>query len=41
MLDIDKELEWSVTQNGIEIGVLNEKPCEDASVFKITRENPF
>jgi len=41
MLGIDKELEWSVTKNGLEIDVPDEKPCEDAFVFKITRKNPF
>ena len=41
MLGIDKELEWSVTKNGLEIDVPDEKPCEDAFVFKIIRKNSF
>ena len=41
MLGVDKELEWSVTDNGLEIEVPDDKPCEDAFVFKITRKSPF
>ena len=41
MLGIDKELDWSMTDNGLEIDVSEEKPCESAYVFKITRKNPF
>ena len=33
--------EWSVTKNGLEIDVPDEKPCQHAFVFKITRKNPF
>jgi hypothetical protein len=38
---IDKELEWSMTDKGLEIDVPDKKPCEDAFVFKITRKSPF
>lgn len=41
LLGIDKELTWVMTQEGLEIDVPEEKPCEDAFVFKITRKNPF
>ena len=41
MLGIDKELEWSLTADGLEIDTPDEKPCEDAFVFKITRKDPF
>ena len=41
MLGIDKELNWSMTRKGLEIDVPNEKPCDNAYVFKITRKEPF
>lgn len=41
MLGLDKELAWSLTEDGLEIDVPNEKPCENAFVFKITRKSPF
>jgi alpha-L-fucosidase len=41
MLGIDKELNWSMTQEGLEIDVPNERPCDNAYVFKITRKDPF
>jgi len=41
MLGIDGELTWSVTENGLVIDMPDEKPCEDAYVFKITRKSPF
>ncbi len=41
MLGIDKELSWTMTRSGLEIDVPNEKPCEHAFVFKITRKEPF
>jgi alpha-L-fucosidase len=37
MLGIDKELQWSLTQNGLKIKTPNEKPCEHAYTFKILR----
>jgi len=41
MLGVDGELEWSLTQQGLEIKTPDEKPCEHAYVFKITRRHPF
>jgi alpha-L-fucosidase len=41
MLGVDAELNWSVTEEGLEIDPPGEKPCEEAFVFKITRKNPF
>jgi len=41
MLGVDRELEWSLTQEGLEIKTPDEKPCEHAYVFKITRKHPF
>ncbi len=41
LLGIDEELTWSMTQDGLEIDVPEEKPCENAFVFKITRKSPF
>ena len=41
MLGIDKELNWSMTRQGLEIDLPNEKPCDNAYVFKITRKDPF
>ena len=41
MLGIDRELDWSMTRKGLEIDVPNEKPCDNAYVFKITRKDPF
>jgi alpha-L-fucosidase len=41
MLGIDRELNWSMTRKGLEIDVPNEKPCDNAYVFKITRKDPF
>jgi len=41
LLGIDKELAWSMTDNGLEIDMPEQKPCEYAFVFKITRKNPF
>ena len=37
MLGVDKELEWSLTEVGLKIKTPNEKPCEHAYVFKISR----
>ena len=41
MLGIDRELNWSMTREGLAIDVPNEKPCDHAYVFKITRRDPF
>ena len=38
MLGIDKELEWSLTKEGLKVKMPNEKPCEHAYVIKIQRE---
>jgi len=40
MLGVDRELEWSLTQQGLEIRTPDEKPCEHAYVFRITRSYP-
>jgi alpha-L-fucosidase len=39
MLGVDKELEWELTDFGLKIKTPNEKPCEHAYVFKISRQN--
>jgi|TARA_Y100000310_G_scaffold288232_1_gene313699 alpha-L-fucosidase len=41
MLGVDAELDWSVTEDGLEVEPPSTKPCEEAFVFKITRKNPF
>ena len=41
MLGIDKELKWSITKDGLVVEMPEEKPCEHAYVFKITRRDPF
>jgi alpha-L-fucosidase len=41
MLGVDDELKFSMTRQGLEIERPNEKPCEHAFVFKITRKFPF
>jgi alpha-L-fucosidase len=41
MLGVEGELKWSVTPDGLEIEPPEERPCEDAFVFKITRKDPF
>ena len=41
MLGVGAELEWSLTDRGLEIKALAEKPCEHAYVFKITRSHAF
>ena len=38
MLGIDKELEWSLTKEGLKVRMPNEKPCEHAYVIKILRD---
>ena len=39
MLGVYKELEWELTEFGLKIKTPNEKPCEHAYVFKISRLN--
>ncbi len=41
MLGVDKELEWSLTKEGLKIKPPAKKPCEHAYVFKIVRRHPF
>ena len=41
MLGVDRELHWSMTDQGLEIDVPDEKPCDHAFVFRITRKTPF
>ncbi|MGI9260862.1 MAG: alpha-L-fucosidase C-terminal domain-containing protein [Woeseiaceae bacterium] len=41
MLGVDEELKFSMTSQGLEIERPQEKPCEHAFVFKITRKFPF
>ncbi len=41
MLGIDRELNWSMTREGLEIEGPKEKPCEHTHVFKIARKNSF
>jgi len=41
MLGVDKELEWSLTEKGLEIKTPDEKPCEHAYALKIIRKHPF
>jgi len=37
MLGVDKELEWSLEEEGLKIRTPDEKPCEHAYAFKILR----
>jgi len=41
MLGIDKELKWSMTEDGLVVERPEEKPAEHACVFKIKRADPF
>ena len=41
MLGVDRELHWSMTDQGLETDVPDEKPCDHAFVFRITRKMPF
>ena len=41
MLGVDQELAWSMTEEGLTVGVPEQRPCEDAYVFKIQRKAPF
>lgn len=41
MLGSDQQLDWTYGAEGLQIDMPNEKPCEHAYVFKITRKFPF
>jgi len=41
MLGVDRELEWAMTENGLEIERPEKIPCDHAFVFKIARKDPF
>jgi alpha-L-fucosidase len=41
MLGVDRELEWSLTEEGPSIKTPDEKPCEHAFAFRIVRKHPF
>jgi len=39
MLGVDRDLKWSLTKDGLVVERPDEKPCEHAYVFKITRRD--
>ena len=41
MLGVDQELSWSMTEDGLTVETPEQRPCEDAYVFKIQRKAPF
>ncbi|MCD6290308.1 MAG: alpha-L-fucosidase, partial [Anaerolineae bacterium] len=41
MLGVEKELEWSLSREGLTVKTPPQKPCEHAYVFKIERGRPF
>lgn len=41
MLGVEGNLEWRMTDAGLEVGVPPARPCDDAFVFKITRKPPY
>jgi alpha-L-fucosidase len=41
MLGIDRQLRWSMTEDGLVIERPETKPCEHAYVFRIKRQDPF
>ena len=41
MLGIDRELKWSMTEDGLVVERPEAKPCEHACVFRIQRQDPF
>ena len=41
MLGVDRELEFAMTRNGLEIKGPSEPPCQHAFVYKIVRKEPF
>jgi alpha-L-fucosidase len=41
MLGVNRDLAWSLSRDGLAVEPPDEKPCEHAFVFKITRQPPF
>jgi len=41
MLGVDRELKWSMTEDGLVVERPEAKPCEHAYVFRIKRQDPF
>ena len=41
MLGVLQELEWSLTDAGLQVKPPAQKPCDHAYVFKIVRADPF
>ncbi len=41
MLGVDRELKWSMTEDGLVVERPEAKPCEHAFVFRIKRQDPF
>ncbi|MBL7166608.1 MAG: alpha-L-fucosidase [Dehalococcoidales bacterium] len=41
MLGVDRELKWSMTEDGLVVERPEAKPCEHACVFRIQRQDPF
>lgn len=41
LLGSDAKINWSQTENGLEIEPPAEPPCEDAYVYRIERKSPF
>ena len=41
MLGIDEPLEWSMTDDGLVVGMPDERPCDNAYALKIVRKPPF
>jgi alpha-L-fucosidase len=41
LLGADRELAWNMTENGLVVSMVGDKPCEYAHVLKIERKKPF
>ena len=41
LLGVDRELEWRMTNAGLEIAMPDKRPCDYAYAFKIERQRPF
>jgi len=41
MLGVDRELKWSMTEDGLVVERPQAQPCEHAFVFRIKRQDPF
>jgi alpha-L-fucosidase len=41
MLGVDRQLKWSMTEDGLVVERPDVKPCEHACVFRIKRQDPF